>query len=230
MADDPLHETISDVAALSRIAPRERLIAAAMRLFRRHGINATGIDAIVGEAATAKTTLYKLFGSKTELVDAVLRSEGRIWREWFIAAIEQAAGPRARLDAIFPVLKRWFAENDYSGSVFVNAVGEHDTDETRLRAIALQHKSIVVAHIAALAAEAGARKPEAVAQQIWLLMDGAVVAAMVTRDPAVADLAGKAAAVLLDHASGVSRVRRPRRRRLQGGAAALAKEDLSVVD
>ena len=67
---------------------RGRLLNAATHLFCKNGINATGIDAIINEAGTAKTTLYKLFGSKTNLVHAVLESEGKQWREWFIAAIE----------------------------------------------------------------------------------------------------------------------------------------------
>src|SRR5215470_18584595 len=67
---------------------RGRLLSAATHLFCKNGINATGIDAIIEEAGTAKTTLYKLFGSKTNLVHAVLESEGRQWREWFIGAIE----------------------------------------------------------------------------------------------------------------------------------------------
>jgi AcrR family transcriptional regulator len=47
---------------------------------------------------TAKTTLYKLFGSKTNLVHAVLESEGKQWRERFIAAIEAGGGAaRGRL-------------------------------------------------------------------------------------------------------------------------------------
>ena len=49
---------------------RGRLLNAATRLFCKNGINATGIDAIIDEAGTAKTTLYKLFGSKTNLVHA----------------------------------------------------------------------------------------------------------------------------------------------------------------
>ena len=40
---------------------RGRLLSAATRLFCKNGINATGIDAIINEAGTAKTTLYKLF-------------------------------------------------------------------------------------------------------------------------------------------------------------------------
>src|SRR6202008_829323 len=71
---------------------RGRLLSAATNLFCKNGINATGIDAIIDEAGTAKTTLYKLFGSKTNLVHAVLESEGKQWREWFIGAIEAGGG------------------------------------------------------------------------------------------------------------------------------------------
>lgn len=185
--------------------PRARLMAAATRLFCKHGINATGIDAIVAEAGTAKTTLYKLFGSKNELVEAVLLSEGQAWRDWFVAALAEKSTPREKLDAIFPVLKSWFAEDDYYGCVFINAVGEHDKAETRLRAITLKHKSFVLGHIGDLARAAGAAHPEMLAHQIGLLMDGAIVAAMVTRDPDVADAASQAAQALLVAACGPAR-------------------------
>src|SRR5256714_14336434 len=65
---------------------RGRLLSAATHLFCKDGINATGIDAIINEAGTAKTTLYKLFGSKTNLVHAVLESEGKAWRGRFLGA------------------------------------------------------------------------------------------------------------------------------------------------
>src|SRR5579862_9231584 len=90
---------------------RGRLLNAATHLFCKNGINATGIDAIIDEAGTAKTTLYKLFGSKTALVHAVLEREGRQWREWFIGAIEQGGGnAETKLARIFPALKSWFGE------------------------------------------------------------------------------------------------------------------------
>src|SRR6201989_1499566 len=71
---------------------RGRLLNAATHLFCKNGINATGIDAIIDEAGTAKTTLYKLFGSKNNLVHVVLETEGKQWRDWFIAAIESDGG------------------------------------------------------------------------------------------------------------------------------------------
>src|SRR3981081_859956 len=132
---------------------RGRLLNAATRLFCKNGINATGIDAIINEAGTAKTTLYKLFGSKTNLVHAVLESEGKAWREWFIAAIESGGGDaQSKLTRIFPALKQWFAEERFYGCPFINAVGEHDKDAKQFRAIALKHKKVVLSHIEKLAA------------------------------------------------------------------------------
>ena len=195
-------------AAGDEESARGRLLNAATRLFCRYGINATGIDAIINEAGTAKTTLYKLFGSKTNLVHAVLESEGKQWREWFIASIEAGGGdPQAKLTRIFPALKQWFAEERFYGCPFINAVGEHDKDAKQFRAIALKHKKVVLSHIEKLAGEMGAGEPEMLAHQLALLIDGAIVAAMVTRDPGVADTAGLAAGNLL----GPSKARKPKR-------------------
>jgi len=190
------------VAAPSAPADEEsahsRLLNAATRLFCKNGINATGIDAIIEEAGTAKTTLYKLFGSKTNLVHAVLESEGKQWREWFIGAIEAGGGDaQTKLTRIFPALKRWFGEERFYGCPFINAVAEHDKDQKQFRAIAMKHKKVVLAHIERLAGEMGATEPQMLAHQLALLIDGAIVAAMVSRDPTVADTAGLAAGSLL---------------------------------
>src|SRR3984893_7178400 len=187
---------------------RGRLLSAATHLFCKNGINATGIDAIIDEAGTAKTTLYKLFGSKTNLVHAVLESEGKQWREWFIAAIEAGGGdPQTKLTRIFPALKSWFGEERFYGCPFINAVAEHDKDQKQFRNIAMRHKKVVLAHIEKLAGEMGAVEPESLAHQLALLIDGAIVAAMGSRDPCVAHTAGLAAGNLF----GPSKVKKPKR-------------------
>src|SRR6201981_3674111 len=186
---------------------RGRLLSAATHLFCKNGINATGIDAIIEEAGTAKTTLYKLFGSKTNLVHAVLESEGRQWREWFIASLEQGGGDaQTKLSRIFPALKHWFAEERFYGCPFINAVGEHDKDQKQFRTIAMRHKKVVLAHIEKLATEMGAANPQMLAHQLALLMDGAIVAAMVSGDPDVADTAALTAGALL----GPAKAKRPK--------------------
>src|SRR6202035_243223 len=187
---------------------RGRLLGAATRLFCKNGINATGVDAIIHEAGTAKTTLYKLFGSKTNLVHVVLETEGKQWREWFIAAIEAGGGdPQTKLARIFPALKDWFGEERFYGCPFINAVAEHDKDQKQFRNIAMRHKKVVLAHIEKLAGEMVAAEPEVLAHQLALLIDGAIVAAMVSGDPGVADTAALAACSLLPPA----KLKKPKR-------------------
>lgn len=198
----PKKETTAPQFASDDESARGRLLGAATRLFCKDGINATGIDAIINEAGTAKTTLYKLFGSKTNLVHAVLESEGKQWREWFIGAMEAGGGDaHTKLARIFPALKSWFGEDRFYGCPFINAVAEHDKDQKQFRNIAMRHKKVVLGHIEKLASEMGAAEPQMLAHQLGLLIDGAIVAAMVSRDPGVADTAGLAAGSLLQPVS-----------------------------
>jgi AcrR family transcriptional regulator len=57
-----------------RISPRERILAAASELFYRHGIRAVGVETVAEVAQTNKMTLYRHFSSKDELVAGYLRS------------------------------------------------------------------------------------------------------------------------------------------------------------
>lgn len=178
--------------------PRERLLTAASALFCQRGINAVGVDAIVDQAGTAKTTLYKLFGSKEQLVEEVLSREGVIWRDWFTRTTTKAgSNARERLLAIFPVLAQWFRQKRFYGCPFINAVAEHDKTSDRLRELALGHKRQVLDYIRDLSVEVGAADPDRLTHEIALLIDGAIVAAMITKDSGVANVAQNALEILL---------------------------------
>ncbi len=141
-------------------APRDRLIEAATRLFCRYGVNSVGVDAIVEAAGTAKTTLYKVFGSKDGLVEAVLEREGKAWRAWFIAQIDGPGGSASeRLARIGPALRQWFSRDDYYGCPFINAVGESDKADDRMRTLAIAHKKVVLERSRRCAAKPGAATP-----------------------------------------------------------------------
>src|SRR3984957_9516806 len=179
-------------------SPRERLLVAATRLFCRYGINSVGVDAIIEAAGTAKTTLYKLFGSKDGLAAAVLEREAREWRSWFLGAIDGPGGSaRERLDRIGPALKIWFSRDDFFGCPFINAVGESDKADDRLRALAIAHKKIVLERLSQLCAEAGEPEPEQAAHTLGLIIDGAIVMALITRDPGAAEVASRACAAFM---------------------------------
>jgi AcrR family transcriptional regulator len=184
--------------AVSSPPPRERLIESARTLFCRYGINSVGVDTIVAAAGTAKTTLYKLFGSKDGLVEAVLDREGRIWRDWFLDAIDGPGGTaRDRLGRIGPALKTWFSRDDFFGCPFINAVGESDKADDRMRALAIAHKKIVLERLSSLCAEAGDPEPEQTAHTLGLIIDGAIVMALITRDTSAAEVASRACAAFM---------------------------------
>lgn len=184
--------------AVSSPPPRERLIESARTLFCRYGINSVGVDTIIAAAGTAKTTLYKLFGSKDGLVEAVLDREGRIWRDWFLDAIDGPGGSaRDRLGRIGPALKAWFSRDDFFGCPFINAVGESDKADDRLRALAIAHKKIVLERLSTLCAEAGDPEPEQAAHTLGLIIDGAIVMALITRDTSAAEVASRACAAFM---------------------------------
>jgi AcrR family transcriptional regulator len=185
-------------AGAPALPPRERLIESARSLFCRYGINSVGVDAIIEAAGTAKTTLYKLFGSKDGLVEAVLEREGREWRSWFLEAIDGPGGSaRERLDRIGPALKIWFSRDDFFGCPFINAVGESDKADDRLRSLAIAHKKIVLERLSELCAQAGELEPEQAAHTLGLIIDGAIVMALITRDSGAAEVASRACAAFL---------------------------------
>ncbi len=203
MASVETFPTAPSQPAAPRPIPYERLIAAATALFCRYGVNSVGVDAIVAAADTAKTTLYKLFGSKEGLVEKVLEREGEAWRGWFLAQIDGPGGaPLDRLKRIGPALRVWFSREDFFGCPFINAVGESDKADDRMRNLALAHKKIVLARLTELCADAGLADAGATAHALGLVIDGAIVAALVTRDPAVAENAGRACGAILAGARG----------------------------
>lgn len=169
---------------------RERVLNAATELFCHHGFAATGVDTIVSRAGTAKSTLYAHFKSKENLIDAVLEQEGQAWRDWFFARLGTVTGtPADKLIAVFDVLKEWFRDPEFYGCPFINAIGEANSGNARLREAARQHKAHVNLWIRAQAMELGMKDTDGLVRDMTLLIDGAIVAAQVSEDDSYADVA-----------------------------------------
>lgn len=182
---------------------REQLIDSAVEVFYRDGFNATGIEKVLSDAGVAKMTLYHHFRSKDELILAALRRRDERFRNWLVRTIEGSAkDPRQRLLAVFDALEEWFLGPDFHGCMFINAAAEFGDIADPIHATAAEHKRLVGNYLEALAADAGATKPHQLAQQISLLVDGAVVAAHVSGDPGVAKTARATAEVLVEAALG----------------------------
>ncbi len=155
---------------------REHLVDTALELFSREGYHATGIDRILAEAGVAKMTLYNHFKSKDELILAALRRRDERFRNWFMRAVEgRAKTPRARLLAIFDVLQEWFDSKEFNGCTFINASAEFGRPDDPIHGACAEHQQLVQGYLGELAAAAGATDPEALAGQLMLLMEGAIV-------------------------------------------------------
>ncbi len=189
---------------------REHLVETALRLFYTRGFHATGIDKILAEAGVAKMTLYKHFRSKDELILATLRRRDELFRNWLMGAMEQAASdPRGRLLAMFDALDDWFhgralATLGFHGCAFIKAAGEFDDPEDAIHRACAEHKRMIVDYLTNLAAAAGAADPKALAEQLALLKEGAIVTAQVRGLSNAAEQAKLIARVMIDAACGAS--------------------------
>jgi AcrR family transcriptional regulator len=169
------------------VDPRERVVRTAYELFTRHGLNAVGVDRIVAEADVAKTTLYRHFRSKDELIAAVLERHHQLWlRDWLEPeALARGTSASGRVLALFDTLDEWFADENFQGCLVINSLLEvHDHSRT-VRQASLNVTEDLYGLLERLAAESGAAEPDRLAQQLHLLVRGVVVAATEGRADAV---------------------------------------------
>jgi AcrR family transcriptional regulator len=174
-------------------SPAERILAAADRLFYHHGIRAVGVDAVAAEANVSKRTLYNYYATKDDLIAAYLVARFR-----HIAPSDAPA--REQILGYFDHLERAFANSNYRGCPYVNAVCELSDPKHPAAGIALQFKEQRRQWMRVLLQRLGANDAEALATQLQLLAEGAVSAALVRGDtaPGLARAARAAAEVLID--------------------------------
>lgn len=185
---------------MARPGRRDQLVATALELFSAQGIRATGIDTILSRAGVAKMTLYKHFGSKSELVEETLRLAQSRWAKWFSDAVYRLSGPtaRERLVGVFDALKEWFESPDFAGCIFIRGATEFPELADPVHKVALNAKESVRAFVLGLSRQAGARDPEGLASGLCLLIEGAIVLAQLHRSAHPAVEAKRAAEILLE--------------------------------
>lgn len=165
-------------------APREKLFQTAARLFYQHGYRAVGVDALAAASGSGKMTLYRHFPSKDDLIVAFLRQSDQDFWDYFQQATGEAPTAREKLQAFFHALEEYVTSSACYGCPFLNVATEYPEIDYAGHQIALEHKRGVLVRFAQLAKEAGARRPQALANALYLLMDGAYMAArMFGRSP-----------------------------------------------
>ncbi len=154
--------------------PRQRILAAARRLFYEHGIRAVGVEAIAENAATNKMTLYRHFGSKDELVAAYLQGlsdEGEARWQALIAATPRDFA--AQLEGWLRHVEEVVNDCGDRGCPIANAAVELRETEHPARRIIEDYKSRKRRRLIVLFRGAGYGEPEALADEVFLLFEGA---------------------------------------------------------
>jgi AcrR family transcriptional regulator len=153
---------------------RERLIEIAIELFYQEGIRAIGIDTVVARSGVSKSSLYRTFASKDELIAAVAEEQNRRFWQWWDETVQRHVGePRRQIEVLFEGISGQIANPQFRGCPFINLATEFPDRLHPGTAIACTNKKEVCERLRVMARNLGARDPRQLGDQLALLIDGA---------------------------------------------------------
>lgn len=178
---------------------RQRIVAAATRLFYAEGIGRVSVDAIAEKAGLTKRTLYYHFKSKDDLIAAYLDGRDQPNLKQMTGWFDAAEGDVERkVEAIFTNLARVARHPKWKGCGFLRTAAElasmpgHPAIKAGSR-----HKSNFETWLAGELSDRTVEEPQVLAREIVLLLDGAFSVMLVHRNPDYIEAAGRAAATLV---------------------------------
>jgi AcrR family transcriptional regulator len=171
--------TATKIASIGKnegIPPRERILAVACDLFYRHGIKAVGVESVAEAAGTNKMTLYRHFASKDELVAEYLRRlADKANSSWDKRAAAHPGNPRAQLRAWLKDVAEHLGSGEERGCPLANAAVELPEKDHPARRVIEGFKGAQRERITKLCAAADLAEPELLADELFLLLEGARV-------------------------------------------------------
>jgi AcrR family transcriptional regulator len=165
---------VPDVTPTRPESPRERILAAADDLFRRHGIRGVGVEAIAADAGTNKMTLYRHFASKDELITEWVR--GLVAQKeaaWDVVVAKHPDDPGAQLVQWSRRNAKQLAQMEGRGSAIQNALAELPEMDHPARRLIDEHRRREHRRITELCRATGFPEPELAADEFYFLLEGA---------------------------------------------------------
>ena len=160
----------------SRTEVRDKILATAADLFYKQGIRAVGVDLVVEKAGVAKTSLYRHFGTKDDLVVAFLqRMDHDFWKTWDTVTAQHADDARAELHAQLDWIGERAGQPDYRGCPQLNIAAEFPEVDHPARKLATAHKRELRRRLKVIAERLHCAAPDALAGQLAVLINGAFV-------------------------------------------------------
>ncbi|NKI31381.1 TetR family transcriptional regulator [Croceivirga thetidis] len=157
---------------------KQHIIDTASKLFYSHGYNKTGINEVIAKSDIAKATLYHHFKSKEELGLAYLKQR----HDFFLKGLEDftknANSPKAKLTAIFDLLRELYRDDDFQGCWGQRMLGEISKTDKILFEAVRQQKNEVLSFLDKTVEENSIQlsraQIEKIAQSIYLLYESAI--------------------------------------------------------
>lgn len=159
---------------------REKILQTACLLFYRQGVRAVGVDLVVERAGVAKTSLYRHFATKDDLVVAFLEHEDAdFWGTWDRVAERHAVDAAAELDAHLAWIGERAGRSSYRGCPQINVAAEFPEPNHPARKVAAAHKREMRRRLKKIAQRLGVARPDELAGQLSLLINGAFVSSQI---------------------------------------------------
>ena len=178
---------------------RERILAAASKLFYGQGIRNVGMDLIAEKAGVTKRTLYYHFRSKDDLVAAYLDARDQpnlaLFQRWFA---ETKGDLAEKTRGIFVNLAKSARHPKWLGCGFLRTAAElaNMPGHPAIK-VGAAHKKKFEQWMQEQAEAAGIGNGMPLARQIMVLLDGSFAVSLLHRDPSYMESAGEAARALV---------------------------------
>ena len=159
---------------------RERILQTASTLFYQRGVHAVGVDLVVEEAGVAKTSLYRHFRTKDDLIGAFLQREDEdFWNLWNRVTELHQTDPAAELEAHLDWIGERVGRPNYRGCPQLNVAAEFPDADHPARKVASAHKHELRLRLKGIAERLRVKRPDELAGQLSLLINGAFVSSQV---------------------------------------------------
>ncbi|WP_309643275.1 TetR/AcrR family transcriptional regulator [Phenylobacterium sp.] len=167
-------------AAETQADVRERILTTASDLFYRRGVRAVGVDVVVEAAGVAKTSLYRHFRTKDDLIAAYLQREDEdFWACWDRVAARNEQDGAAELEAHLAWIGARVGRPNYRGCPQLNVAAEFPDEDHPARVVARTHKEELRRRLRVIAERLQVARPDDVATELSVVINGAFVSSQI---------------------------------------------------
>ena len=194
-----MQKSASNSDTRNHAAVREKVLQTACALFYQHGVRAVGVDLVVEKAGVAKTSLYRHFATKDDLIAAFLeREDADFWGTWDRVAGRHADDAAAELDAHLAWIGERAGRANYRGCPQINVAAEFPEPDHPARKVAAAHKCEMRRRLKDISQRLGVSRPDELAGQLSLLINGAFVSSQIFKPGEATPLLRRTARALIN--------------------------------